>query len=65
MPSDEEIPEAVNVVLTFIDPAGKRWLAGAMLGPLVAEGGNGESIEVGEMPDVALTLVSFTVVRRG
>lgn len=62
--SSEGIPEAANVVLTFEDPTGKRWLAGALLGPLVVEGDDSQTMDVAQMPDVALTLVSFKVVRR-
>lgn len=58
------LPDEVNVVLTFAEPDGKRWLAAAILGPLVVEGDDTQVMPVADMPDRALRLASFTVVRR-
>jgi hypothetical protein len=53
----------INIVLTFADSSGKRWLAGALMGPLVPEGGGGEElVDVERMKDRAFTLLRFTVV---
>jgi hypothetical protein len=57
----ETTPEIVNVVLTFREPDGRQWIAGALLGPLQALGG-AETLPVGEMPDRALMLVDFKIV---
>lgn len=59
---DDREPEAVNAVLTFQEPDGTRWLAGALLGPLVREG-DSRALPVSQMPDRVLVLVSFHVVR--
>lgn len=62
---DEDLaePDDTNVVLTFADADGNRWLAGAVLGPLVAETDISRNLQVADLVDKALTLVSFKVVR--
>lgn len=64
--AEQGVPDAgnINVVLTFTDPDGRHWLAGALLGPLVPDGHVADPLGVDGMPDVALSLVSFKVVRR-
>ncbi len=58
--SDEE---AVNVVLTFADRDGNKWLAGAVMTPLQISGGV-ERCAVEEMPDRLFVLKGFKVVQR-
>ena len=55
-------PDPINVVLPFRDSDGKKWLAGALMGPVCAEGDMETRIQVPEMIDRALSLVSFKVV---
>ena len=60
LPTDE-----VNAVLTFVDAVdGRRWLAGAILGPLMLEGDTDVQMDVAETIDRALTLTSFKVIDR-
>ena len=57
--------EACQAVLTFEDENRGRWLAGALLGSLVSEGGSDE-IRAADLKDRAFVLVSFRIVdKRG
>jgi hypothetical protein len=56
-------PEVINVVLTFVEPDGRRWLAGALMSQLTSEAGPTEMISVSQLPERALSLVSFAVVK--
>lgn len=56
-------PEEINAVLTFVDPNGRRWLTGALLGPLVAEDDTTATMSVMDTLDTAPMLVSFKIVR--
>lgn len=63
-PITDDVPDLINVVLTFESPDGKRWLAGALLGPLEPLlGDGGQPIRVSEIIDLPLVVTRFTVVR--
>lgn len=62
-PIVDQTPDLVNVILTFVDPAGKKWLAGGLLGPLEAEGDPATRILVSDLIDKPLAVTRFTVVR--
>jgi len=53
--------EMCGAVLTFEDEDRGRWLAGALLSPLVREGGSDE-IRAADLKDRAFVLVSFRIV---
>ena len=61
--STEPPTDMVNVVMTFIDSDNRRWLAGAWMGPLCAEGDTDVRLNVLDTLDRALALSSFKVVR--
>lgn len=62
LPPESGVPDEVNAVLTFEDETGGRWLAGALLGPLVREDDMAETMSVEATKDRAFVLVSFKVV---
>ena len=57
-------PSEVNAILTFADGDGRRWMAGAHLGPLVSEADNDDHVPVSTMIDRPWTLVDFRIVRQ-
>lgn len=56
-----EEPDAVNVVLTFVDQDEREWLAAAVMTPLQLAGSD-EVWPVASMPDRVFRLKGFRVV---
>lgn len=54
-----------NVILSFVDENGARWIAAAFLGELQVDGEHTKRMPVDEMIDHVMVLVDFKVVRRG
>lgn len=51
-----------QAVLTFVDADGRRWLCGAYLGEVKAEGSD-EVMPYSQWPDRLIGLARFTIVR--
>ena len=55
-----EVP-ATRVLLRFVGPTGRVYLAGGFLGPMVTEG-QPDSLELAEAEGLGIKLTDFTVV---
>lgn len=64
MTEPEAEPPLVNAVMTFTESgSGRRWLAGAWIGPLCDEGDIDNRLDLRATLDRVFVLTSFKVVR--